>query len=230
MDALQKVSCIIPFFNEREYILDVLKVINKANGISQVICVDDGSTDNAAEIVASEFKEVNLIRLKENYGKSHAVKKGLEAVVNEYILLVDADLKDLNAQEINCAITAITRYNEIDMIILRRLKAPWFIKLYRIDTLLSGERLLKANDLHRIFLNSVNGYQLEIAINLYMSRNNKKVFWSPSSALNTFKVEKLAPLKAIAKEMKMYTSLLQHAGFINLVKLVLRFGKEKLPE
>lgn len=230
MEALRKVSCIIPFFNERDYIRHVLEVISRTNGISQVICVDDGSTDNASEIVATEFKEIKLIRLPKNYGKSYAVKKGLEEVINEHILLMDADLKDINALEISCAINAITRYNDIDMIILRRLKAPWFIKMYRIDTLLSGERILKANDLHNIFYNPVNGYQLEIAINLYMSRNNKKVFWSPSSALNTFKIKKLSPFKAIAKEMKMYTSLVQHAGFFNLVKLVIRFGKERLPE
>jgi glycosyltransferase involved in cell wall biosynthesis len=227
---LQKVSCIIPFFNEKEYIRQVLKAIRKADGISQVICVDDGSTDNTSEIVIREFSEVKLIQLEKNQGKSFAVKKGLEEVISEYVLLIDADLRDLNAGEISCAIDAIIRYNHIDMIILRRWKAPWFIKLYRIDTLLSGERLLKAEDLQRIFSSSVTGYQLEIAINLYMNQNNKKVFWYPSSALNTFKFQKFSPFKAIAKEMGMYASLVQHAGFINLIILLMRFGKEKLPE
>lgn len=223
-----KVSCIIPFYNERRYIRNVLDIAGKTPGISQVICVDDGSTDNTAEVVL-QFPEVKLIRLDRNHGKSYAVKKGLEEAENEYVLLMDADLKNLDEKELNRAIKAITGNSGIDMIILRRLKAPWFIKMYRIDTLLSGERLLRTRDLKHIFNNKVNGYQLEIAINLYMYCNKKKVYWSPSSALNTFKLQKLSSLRAIAKEMGMYGSLVQHAGLIRLFGLVTRFGKEQLP-
>lgn len=222
-----KVSCIIPFYNERRFIRNVLEIIKRTEGISQVICVDDGSTDNTSEVVAA-FPEVKLITLDRNYGKSYAVKRGLEEVVNEYVLLVDADLKDLDEAEIGSAINAITGCSAIDMIILRRTNSPWFIKMYRIDTLLSGERLLRTDDLKHIFRNKVKGYQLEIAINLYMYRNKKKVFWSPSSALNTFKLKKLSSFRAIAKEMSMYASIVQHAGLINLLGLLTLFGKKKI--
>lgn len=224
-----KVTCIIPFYNERKYIRHVLRVISKAEGISRVICVDDGSTDDTARIITTEFPQVQLIRLDKNYGKSYAVKRGLEEVQDEYVLLVDADLKDLDHREITDAISAITTCPEIDMVIMRRLKAPWFIRMYRIDTLLSGERLLRKDDLQQILHSGVNGYQIETAINLYMYRNKKKVFWSPSSALNTFKLQKHSSLKALAKEMSMYASLVHHAGFINLFGMVARFGKQRVP-
>ena len=230
MDGLPcKVSCIVPFYNERNYIRSVLEVLQSVEGISQVICVDDGSTDESADIVSAEFPQVELVRLEKNHGKSHAVKKGLEAVTGEYVLLIDADLKDLSACDISKAIDAITSAGEIDMIILRRLKAPWFIRMYRIDTLLSGERLLRTCDLRRIFNKPVDGYQLEIAINLYMYRNKKKVFWSPSSAVNTFKFKKQSPVRAIAREMIMYASLVQHAGLMSLFGLMAKFGKQRVP-
>lgn len=225
-----RVTCIIPFYNERKYISAVLDAVCRIKGITQIICVDDGSNDNTSRIIDARYPAIKLIRLQANHGKSYAVKKGLQFAHGEHILLIDADLRNINTREIDKAITAISRCSFIDMIILRRLNATWLLRMFRIDTLLSGERILRKQDLLEIFRHPVSGYQLEVAINVYMYKNNKTAFWSPSSAQNTFKFKKFSSLKALVRETKMYWSLVRHAGIFTLYILISRFCKEKVPD
>ena len=135
-------SCIIPFYNEGYRIFQVLEVITQINSISQIICIDDGSTDNTADLIAENWPAIELIRLPENEGKAAAIRHGVSHAKYENILLMDADLQSIAKAEIEKAIQAIAQHN-LDMIILRRINAPWFVKFDRGDTLLSGERIIK---------------------------------------------------------------------------------------
>ena len=168
-------SCIIPFYNESTRILPVLKIITEVPMISQIICVDDGSTDSISETIRKLYPNIILICLARNSGKATAIQEGLEAVVNEYVLLMDADLKKVKEYEISAALNAVSQH-DIDMLILRRMNAPWFVKIDRSDVLFSGERILKRIDLAAILTRNVVRYQLEIAINIYMQENGKKVY------------------------------------------------------
>ena len=64
-----------------------------------MIVVDDGSTDNTADIVRS-FPSVRLISSVENRGKSRAFAEAVRAAKNDYIMCLDADLKHLTAANI----------------------------------------------------------------------------------------------------------------------------------
>lgn len=92
----ESVDCIIPFYNEEINISSVLNVVNKINRIGQILCIDDGSTDGSAGVVQQDFPETELIRLKSNLGKTSAIKEGLKYVKTDYVLLLDADLTDLD--------------------------------------------------------------------------------------------------------------------------------------
>src|SRR3712207_243240 len=70
-------SCLIPFYNEGERIIKTLEVLNRIDGISQILCVDDGSTDHMADVIYEMFPSVTLLRLAENGGKAEAVRQGL---------------------------------------------------------------------------------------------------------------------------------------------------------
>lgn len=60
---------------------------------------------------------------------------------NAQILLMDADLQNINKEEIITAVNAMHHHPYIDMIILRRMRAPWFVKMDRGDILFSGKGL-----------------------------------------------------------------------------------------
>lgn len=221
-------SCLIPFYNEGDRIIPVLNIVTKLSSISEVICIDDGSTDNASELVRNVFPKVILISLKKNNGKKFAIEKGLSASSNETILLMDADLENLQKFEIKNAIEMMMMQDKnIDMLILRRMNAPWLIRINRIDILFSGERILKKKDLKIILKEKIKGYQLEIAINSYMQKNNKNVCWMPSSARNTFKIKKNGFLSGLSKDGSMYADIIAYDGWINYFRQVMHFARKE---
>ncbi len=88
-------SFIIPAYNEEFRIsktLDiVLEYFSRQNYTNEIIVVDDGSSDNTAEIVKS-YSEVILIRQGQNMGKGAAVRRGMLGSHGEFRLFSDADL------------------------------------------------------------------------------------------------------------------------------------------
>ena len=89
-----KVSVIIPVYNVENYLRECLNsVVNQTLQDIEVICVDDGSTDRSAEIVAEyaeKYGNFKLIR-KENAGQSSARNVALENAQGEYIYFLDSD-------------------------------------------------------------------------------------------------------------------------------------------
>lgn len=85
-------SCIVPFYNEKERVISVLNSIIKIDGIDEVVCVDDGSEDNTRALIRRGFPNITVIRLNKNKGKSAAVKSGFRTVKSEYLFLIDADM------------------------------------------------------------------------------------------------------------------------------------------
>ena len=74
----KKISIIIPAYNESAGIAETLKeLITYVNmEESEIIVVDDGSTDNTADIVCG-FQEVKLIGHNKNKGYGTAIKTGV---------------------------------------------------------------------------------------------------------------------------------------------------------
>jgi dolichyl-phosphate beta-glucosyltransferase len=96
-----ELSIIIPAFNESDRLKDsaekILNYIQTLNFKVELIIVDDGSTDNTAEVakdICDQFPslETKVLRYEENRGKGFAVKTGLLAAKGEIALFSDADL------------------------------------------------------------------------------------------------------------------------------------------
>lgn len=99
---IQKLSIIIPAYNEENTITEILArilVIQLANGIQQeIIIVNDGSTDGTEKKIKS-FTEahpsapIHYFKMEKNGGKGAAVKYGVSKATGEYVLIQDADLE-----------------------------------------------------------------------------------------------------------------------------------------
>jgi dolichyl-phosphate beta-glucosyltransferase len=92
-----KVSVVVPAFNEAVRIGDSLRKIEAYLGklpfTSEILVVDDGSSDDTSAIVKGfGLKGLRLIRNEANHGKGFAVQMGALAATGEYVLLSDADL------------------------------------------------------------------------------------------------------------------------------------------
>lgn len=88
------VSIIMPVYNVGEYLKDCLdSVINQTYTNMEIICVNDGSTDNSLEIL-KEYKNKDsriVIIDKANGGLVSARKAGVEAAKGEYSIHIDSD-------------------------------------------------------------------------------------------------------------------------------------------
>ncbi|MDK0937058.1 glycosyltransferase [Clostridium perfringens] len=117
-----KVSVIVPVYNVETYLERCLEsLINQTLREIEIICVNDGSTDNSLEILnkyANFDSRIKVIN-KENEGLSSARNKGLEFVKGDFISFVDSDdwidlnmLKDMYEKSIkeNCTL-AICSYS-----------------------------------------------------------------------------------------------------------------------
>jgi glycosyltransferase involved in cell wall biosynthesis len=87
-------SVLIPAYNEESTIQLVLVKVCRLRNLKEVIAVDDGSTDSTAAIVENlDLKKVRLIRMKKNAGKTAAVRRGLQEVTGDVVIIQDADLE-----------------------------------------------------------------------------------------------------------------------------------------
>lgn len=96
MTMVADCSIVIPNYNGadllRRNLPSVLTECDRYPGKCQVIVVDDASKDNSLEIMALEFPDVVLVRHERNRGFAKAVHSGINAAVNELILLLNSDV------------------------------------------------------------------------------------------------------------------------------------------
>lgn len=221
-------TCIIPFYNEGMRIIDVLQKASSIEELDEIICIDDGSTDDAIDRIAFLFPQVKVIRNRSNTGKTEAVNKALKYAKGMHILLLDADLKNLKAHEVRSAILQVRNSSEIDMVVLRRINAPLLTKIVRGDILVSGERILKKTDMeHVLSTQKPQHFQLEFAINRWMMLHRKNVYWMPSSASNTYKMEKQGFVKGLSRDILSTLDIVAYLGLREYVKQVLFFCKQR---
>lgn len=199
-----KVSVIIAAYNEGPRIGRVLKVLKGHPLVGEVIVVNDGSSDNTANSV-KKFKFAKLLNLKKNSGKAFAVKKGAETAKGQYVMMLDADLLNLKAENITALAKPIVEGNA-DMTLSLRKHASVFgaiNKLSKVDWF-SGERCFPRKVLQKIRLQKNTRFGLEARINDYAMRNNFRVkIVDFRNVRCVYKVQKMGFYKGTIKELEM---------------------------
>jgi len=88
-------SIIIPVFNEVNTIREIIKRVSATGLASQIILVDDGSTDGTREVLPDYQDRAGMIVIQhpKNLGKGAAVRSGLKEAKGDLVLIQDADLE-----------------------------------------------------------------------------------------------------------------------------------------
>lgn len=91
---MEKISIIVPVYNVEKYLSRCLdSLLNQTLIDIEIICVNDGSTDESLKILESYAEKDNRIKIvnKENGGLSSARNEGLKYVTSDYVGFVDSD-------------------------------------------------------------------------------------------------------------------------------------------
>jgi glycosyltransferase involved in cell wall biosynthesis len=104
-DKKIKISVIMPIYNDETFIGESLKsIINQTLKDIEIICINDGSTDNSLTILKNYQKNYpNIIIINQkNQGSGIARNEGLKIAKGEYIAFLDADDYYINTNALEC--------------------------------------------------------------------------------------------------------------------------------
>ncbi len=96
MNDIKKLSIVIPVYNEKNTILELLKRVESAeiNSIQkEIIIIDDRSNDGTREILEGLRDKYKIIFKAKNEGKGSAVKLGFLEASGDVLIIQDADLE-----------------------------------------------------------------------------------------------------------------------------------------
>ena len=95
---MQKVSIIIPVFNEKNTIKTLLEKVKNANFASlekEIIMVDDCSNDGTTAILKELSKQYKVLFHEKNQGKGAAIRTAIKEATGDFVVIQDADLEYL---------------------------------------------------------------------------------------------------------------------------------------
>ena len=182
------VCAIIPFFNEGEKIETVVK--RTLPFVKQIICVDDGSTDNYF-ISDDIFKSIILIKHSKNLGKGKALNSGFQKGIDlgfKTFITLDGDLQH-NPESIPKLLNQIEKY---DVVVGKRnffnsnMPGPRRLSNFfssKILSILTGQKILDSQSGFRCIKSTVinnchiisTGFEAETELLLKASKNKFKI-------------------------------------------------------
>jgi len=187
------ISIIIPAFNEEEAIGSVVKSIHSAFPDSEIIVVNDGSTDNTAEEIAASA--VIILNHDHNRGYGASLKTGIRVASRDYILVCDGDgqhsVEDVRRLMNECdgydlVVGARNSYSHQPF--LRRpgkfimSKYAEFLAGAKIPDLNSGLRIFKRDTFMRYLHLMPDGFSFSTTSTFTMIKSNRKYKYIPITA------------------------------------------------
>jgi len=185
-------TVVIPAYNEEQQIGSVIDEIKSVVGsiASEIIVVDDGSSDRTAEVANRHGAKV--VQFKRNRGYGAAIKAGIENASSEYVITIDGD----GQHEPRDILTLYNKRGEADLVIGRRdsvtrsglwrVPGKWLLKQLaeylskqRIPDLNSGMKLAKREELIRYTQPCPNGMSFSDTLTLVYLSSEKIVLFVP---------------------------------------------------
>jgi glycosyltransferase involved in cell wall biosynthesis len=204
-------TVVIPAFNEKEGIVDVVENLKKTLALlqfdSEIIVVDDGSTDGTEGIIR-QIEGIRVVTHQRNLGYGAALKTGLREASYDWMCITDADgtypherIPDLVAAMEENDMVIGARLGAVAKIPLIRRPAKWFLN--QIANYLAKQKIPDLNSGFRIFdkkaaikfLNILpNGFSFTTTITLSMLSNNYRVHFLPIKYNTRIGKSKIRPI------------------------------------
>src|SRR5438309_1089501 len=142
--TMPSATIIIPVWNGENGLQSCLNSVMKQDfESSEVIVIDDGSTDRSLEIVKTTMAEDPHIRIfthSRNQGLSKTLNEGIKGASGEFVLIVHQDCEMIDSNFLSKSVAALTQNPGIAVVTGRR--------LYQINGLCDKEKLFMVANGH----------------------------------------------------------------------------------
>ena len=233
---MDKISLVIPCFNERNAIERTIDEINFLLGktLYEIVVVDDGSFDGTYEILKNR-KDIKLVRNPYNKGYGFSIKKGIMAASGEIIAVTDAD----GTYPIEAILLMVKKLEDgYDIVIGKRenLKDfdPFIKKLSRImfkqiAQFVAGEKILDVNSGLRVFrrnailkymVNTSSGFSFSLSTTLIFILEGLSVYYHPIEYRPRIGKSKVKYLRDILRSAQILTETITLYNPIKIFMLI----------
>lgn len=194
-----KLSIVIPVYNERNTIKEILELIDSVPIDKEMIVVDDGSSDGTREILKELEHRQNykIIYQPKNQGKGSAVRTGIRHATGDALIIQDADL-EYDPADYRLFLDALSK-NNVNVIYGsrflqgRKVTSTWHRLVNYFLTLLTnilfGSRLTDMETCYKLFkietIKNIeiesDGFEIEVEITAKLLKRKEKIYEVPIS-------------------------------------------------
>ncbi len=224
------VSAIVCFYNEETSIGRVVVTLLASPLVSEVICVNDGSTDKSREVLEKFDGKIRVVQFKENYGKGRAMAAGIKEARGRFLLFCDADLAGFTVYHIK---------QMVEPVVSGKARAVFAVptqdkkgRYSKHEVFLAGERVYARADLlphvsklsrtkgaggGEIYLNTLfMKKDIRVVPLIGLEKPSKERKWSPSIAIKQYILSTIGVLQETGRieinsfhDLKQLENLLQ---------------------
>src|SRR3972149_2402539 len=201
------IALVVPAYNEDQHIGDVLAAAKSVPLITEIIVVNDGSTDDTAKVAGAAG--VRVINIPANLGKGHAMQMGIQAVDADIVVFSDADIIGLQGHHFVRLIQPLLDEPKLRMTVGKfsggRLRTDLS---HNLLPPISGQRALRRELVDSLPDLSTTRFGAEIIITKHAKAQHvgvKEVILSDLT--HVMKEEKLGVVRGLSARLKMYREM-----------------------
>jgi len=162
------VVAIIPAYNEGPRIGAVLGALAASSQVRRILVVDDGSTDDTANVARAFGAEV--LAMPQNGGKGEAMRAGLRASTESVVLFLDADLVGLKPGHVARLLAPVVNGSCVMAVGVHDYNNDVWFQLQRALPRISGQRAVLRRVLQMVPDTFWRGFRIEAGINALANR------------------------------------------------------------
>lgn len=209
-DETRGVTAIVAAFNEAPRIGRVLEVLTTWPGFTEVIVVDDGSTDGTADAAAGF--PVTVLRVEPNQGKGHAMDLGVGHARTDVVFFADADIIGLTHEMISATVAPVCE-GQCEMFILMRNRKIYLLhRIMAFVPLLGGERALTKRLWESLPSRYKDRFRIEAGLNFYAVHHGSGLRYRVFRGISqTVKEAKFGFWEGLRRRLSMFREVLSAA-------------------